>query len=229
MNNYCIYQHIAPNGKSYIGQTKDLKEREYLHKSEHSHCTYFRRAIKKYGWDNFQHKILEANLTVEQANEREVFHIMDKGTLSPNGYNLTTGGLNRKVSEDTRLKISIANVGKKQSEETRLKISEAMTGKPKTEEHVNRVAYANTGRKHTEEAKRKMRDAHKGKLKSEEHKRKISEARKGQRPSKESIAKSQATRKLIKERQLAESSRADSIAADYNLLLDFVKNNCGIK
>jgi group I intron endonuclease len=207
---YCVYQHIAPNGKSYIGQTMDIKAREYLHQSANSNCTLFYRAILKYGWNNFQHIILEDNLTVEQANEKEVFYISQYNTLSPNGYNLTTGGLNRKVSKETIQKIIDANTGRKHSEEAKLKMSVAMSGKPKSEEHRKKVIEANKGRVVSEETKEKISRANKGRKKTEEHKRKISESRKGQRPSKESIEKSVAMHKKLRlERQKAKADTTD--------------------
>lgn len=199
MNNYCIYKHTSPSGKSYIGQTKDLDKREMLHKSEHSNCTFFHRAIIKYGWDNFKHEIIENNLTLDQANEKEQSYIIAFNTLSPNGYNLTTGGLNRKVSKETVLKISMANTGRKRSIETKQKISAALSGKPKTKEHIKKIIESRSSYRPTDYTKKLIRDFHIGKPKTEEHKRKISASRKGQRPTRESIEKSLATRKMLKQ------------------------------
>jgi hypothetical protein len=53
---YVIYKHTAPNGKAYIGQTKDYESRCKQHQST-SDCKAFSDAIKAIGWDNFTHEI----------------------------------------------------------------------------------------------------------------------------------------------------------------------------
>ena len=59
---YCIYIHINKiNNKVYIGQSHNIQKRWMP--SNYKGCTKFYNAIKKYGWDNFQHKILIDNLT----------------------------------------------------------------------------------------------------------------------------------------------------------------------
>ena len=55
---YYIYRHILPDGKSYIGLTKDTKSR--WKKSLYKKCPKFYKAILKYGWDNIKHEILYA-------------------------------------------------------------------------------------------------------------------------------------------------------------------------
>ena len=47
---YFIYAHITPTGKIYIGQTNDIARR--WQPSQYRQCTYFGKAIKKYGWNN---------------------------------------------------------------------------------------------------------------------------------------------------------------------------------
>ena len=73
MKTYCIYKHILPNQKVYIGQTCDVKRRwracNYV-----GNC-FFYNAIQKYGWENITHEILEDNLTLEEANEKEKYYI----------------------------------------------------------------------------------------------------------------------------------------------------------
>lgn len=50
---YTIYKHISPNGKAYIGQTKDYTQRVKDHQVKHSPCRLFKKSIDKYGWENF--------------------------------------------------------------------------------------------------------------------------------------------------------------------------------
>jgi group I intron endonuclease len=117
MNNYLIYKHTSPSGKSYIGQTNNYKRRCNAHKHKSSQCLAFAKAINKHTWDAFTHEILHENLTIEQANELEAKLIAEHNTLAPNGYNLRSGGLNSTHSVEARAKMSLANLGKSKSPE----------------------------------------------------------------------------------------------------------------
>ncbi len=92
--NGCIYLYRnLVNGKCYVGQTIcPIKKRHYDHLHQDS---YFDRALKKYGENNFELKILEDNIqTQELLDEREIYYI-DKYKSYVNGYNLTLGGQGR--------------------------------------------------------------------------------------------------------------------------------------
>lgn len=54
-------------------------------------CRYLNNAIRKYGVENFQVKLLE-RCNKQMLDEREQFYIQQLHTLYPNGYNLTKGG-----------------------------------------------------------------------------------------------------------------------------------------
>ena len=79
------------NGKSYVGKHtyrgKDSFDKNYLGSGY-----LLKRAIKKYGKDNFIQEILEYNSSKEENAEREVFWIKELNTLVPNGYNIDKGG-----------------------------------------------------------------------------------------------------------------------------------------
>ena len=71
--NYKIYMHKNKiNGKVYIGQTyTSLRARFGKNGIGYKGCPIFYNAIQKYGWDNFEHEILEENIpNAEIANER---------------------------------------------------------------------------------------------------------------------------------------------------------------
>lgn len=51
----------------------------------------FYNAIKRYGWDNFEHKVLEDHLTREEAKKKEIYYIKKYDSFY-NGYNRTFGG-----------------------------------------------------------------------------------------------------------------------------------------
>ena len=92
---YTIYAHKNQiNGKIYIGQTCQEKLNDRW-KNGHGYktCTYFYKAIQKYGWDNFDHLILEqGNWTPEEANEKEQYYIQKYDSTNPQkGYNILKG------------------------------------------------------------------------------------------------------------------------------------------
>lgn len=83
----CIYLHKNKiNGKCYVGQTINRPERRWQNGTGYSSCTKFNYAIKKYGWENFEHLILEDEIPIEQLNERELYWI-NKYDSFYNGYN----------------------------------------------------------------------------------------------------------------------------------------------
>ena len=191
MNNYVIYCHTSPSGKKYIGQTNHYGKRCAAHKRDSKDPVKsknrFHSAIIKYGWNSFTHEILKNDLTLEEANYWEEFYIKELNTIHPNGYNLTTGGLNYKVSEDTKLKMSSARVGVFHSEETKKKLKEYSNrddvknkrieaSKNRSSESRAKTSEANKRRGcRTDETKDKLRIANLGKVVSDEVRKKISD------------------------------------------------------
>lgn len=95
------------NGKQYIGQTiQPLRLRWNFHVSKASGCLALKSAINKYGKENFKIETLEKCDSVEELNRIEQEKIAELNTLTPNGYNLTTGGERPKYSEDIKKKMS---------------------------------------------------------------------------------------------------------------------------
>lgn len=75
---YCYTNKI--NGKKYIGITsRSMKERENSHiyetKEMRSKNFPFKRALIKYGIENFNLEILEQVETKEEACQKEIFYI----------------------------------------------------------------------------------------------------------------------------------------------------------
>jgi len=92
---YIVYQHINKiNGKSYIGITSQPTYRRWGKDGQkYCECPHFWHAIQKYGWDNFDHKILYTGLTHDEACETEKRLISEMQTNNPEfGYNLSSGG-----------------------------------------------------------------------------------------------------------------------------------------
>ena len=117
-NNHCVYFHKNKiNGKMYIGQCKGAAERRWRSNGDGyiNKCPKFSDAIKKYGWDNFEHGILKEKLTLDEANYWEEYYIQYYHTWVDDpecwGYNLQKGGKNTLMAEETKRKLSIINSG----------------------------------------------------------------------------------------------------------------------
>lgn len=136
------------DSKQYIGQTtRTVAERWTEHCIPSRLDFYIDRAIKKYGADSFEIKVLATAETIPELNELETHYIEEYNTLAPAGYNLHTGGLNHQVSEVTRKKMSESHKGKKLSAD-----------------HVQAILDGNggnrywAGKNHTEEYKKAQSD-----------------------------------------------------------------------
>lgn len=135
-----IYKHTCKStGKIYIGQTNNISAR--WKPSAYKNCIKFYNAIQKYGWDDFEHEILESNLTLSEANEKEKYYINFYNSVE-NGYNLNYGGNSKLASEETKQKMSDTRKGVPHSEEHSKSISEALKGYKQSEKHRknNRMA-----------------------------------------------------------------------------------------
>jgi len=155
------------NNKIYIGL--DTK----------NDCSYLgsglllKKAIKKYGKENFIKEILEFCNDINLLNEREIYWIsfFDSTNLEK-GYNLSKGGkgvLGIKQSNETCKKISESHkgnknyfFGKKHSSETLKKIGNANKGRKRSQEVREKMSKSKLGSKLTEETKNKIRESNKG-------------------------------------------------------------------
>lgn len=129
---YGIYNLV--NGKMYIGQTKQgYRKRFTQHKSPTDGSPLLRKAIAKYGRDNFTCELLDVAYNREDANAKEMAWIGALKTYKKeNGYNLSMGGAFGNFNEDTLAKMSESHKGKNNhfygkhhSEESRRRMSEA--------------------------------------------------------------------------------------------------------
>lgn len=90
---YTVYKHTAPSKKVYIGITGQAVEKRWKNGTGYIDNSYFYRAIKKYGWNNIQHKIIEEGLTLKEACTKEKELIAFYKSNERNfGYNMTNGG-----------------------------------------------------------------------------------------------------------------------------------------
>ena len=136
---YCVYKHISPSGKVYIGITSQKPEYRWNHGKAYYNNKYFCNAINKYGWDNFNHIVIAKGLTKDEAKwieiqlidaynsaNREYGYNISLGGESGNGY-IHTSEWKKQMSE----RIGGENhplYGKHHTKEARQKISEANRG-----------------------------------------------------------------------------------------------------
>lgn len=180
MNNQTIcgiYKITSPTDKIYIGQSVDIFSRWSKYNKEN--CKSQRklyRSFVKYGANKHQFEIL-TQCKIEQLNELEKYYINLYQTFNSNfGLNLQSGGGNYKISEETKLKMSVAHSGKTHSQEHRTKNSISKMGNTHT-----------LGFKHSNETIAKMVVAKKNI--SNETRAKMSEWQIGKKHSKETMAK----------------------------------------
>lgn len=156
---YCVYIHTNKiNNKKYIGQTcQTPPERRWQNGQGYFNSTHFYNAIKKYGWDNFEHEIIAQNLTMSEANELESKLIAKYKTMNQEyGYNLTSGGDGHAFSEISIQRMSDAHKGYRFTEEQKRKLSIAKKGKKLSDETKRKISEARIGFKFSDEAKSKM-------------------------------------------------------------------------
>jgi group I intron endonuclease len=149
---YCVYKHIFKNGKVYIGLTCQTLTRRFRKNGEgYKRSVYFYNAIKKYGWENIEHRCLIHGLTLKQAAAWEKRLINFYKSNNPNfGYNMTIGGEGNVQSEETIKKrskevkskgtfkgINNPMFGRHHSYETRLKIGIKSKERIKSQGHPN--------------------------------------------------------------------------------------------
>ena len=101
------------NGKIYIGQTRSTIKKRFSQHCETRNKTAIGLAIKKYGSDNFEYAILYDNIeTLKELNKKEIECIKLYNSISPNGYNIESGGKVIFANKETREKISKALKGR---------------------------------------------------------------------------------------------------------------------
>lgn len=88
---FTIYRHVSPIGRVYVGITSQDVETRWRHGDNYRNSTYFKRAIRKYGWKNFKHEILFTNVEEERAKRLEIELIRHYKGLGIS-YNLINGG-----------------------------------------------------------------------------------------------------------------------------------------
>lgn len=130
-NQYKVYLHICPNGKKYVGITGQEAKKRWHNGHGYKHCVLFYNAIKKYGWDNFEHIILYDELSKEEAELTEIDLIKKWNLLDDRfGYNLALGGNTSRPTDETKIKMRKSALGRIITQEQIEKRKKTMIGNP---------------------------------------------------------------------------------------------------
>jgi group I intron endonuclease len=166
------------DGKVYIGQ--DSKDRDAYFGSG----LLIRRAIKKYGRENFRREVLEVchdKPSMDAAEQRWILELQSQNPAI--GYNIAFGGEGgstrhgQRNSDYQKQRVREANKARPPvSAETKEKMSLAKKGQEGTFK----------GKEHSADSKEKNRQSHLGKVASIETRQKLSDLRKG-KPKSERI------------------------------------------
>lgn len=206
-----------------MGQTvQTLEQRWYNHvKAAKSssrlpiHC-----AIRKYGAEAFDKSQLSSASDLEELDALECHFIAQCNSITPNGYNRTTGGkgFNGRHTEESRRKMRQSHLGKKQSpiavQKQRDAVKALWQSEPERWTNFNRRGQHNSvdHRKKQSEATKKQWErqvglhwtltpeqraniaaANQGRKLSETHKQAIRESLKGRKRSPEAVEKQRNT------------------------------------
>jgi group I intron endonuclease len=170
-----IYKITSPSKKVYVGSTTNIKARFSCYKALKCKTqTRLYNSFLKYGVLSHKFEII-TECENDKMYELECYFGNLYNTLSKNGLNCVLPNKDDKFvcrSFETRQKLSKSNTGKKISDETKEKLRLINLGKESK----------NKGRKHTKEAISKMKKSHTGKVLSNSHKENIRIKHKGKTP-----------------------------------------------
>lgn len=150
---YYVYQVTNKiNNKTYIGRTNNIKKRWARHRTypfsvnlkKQTTIPKLYKAIKKYGINNFEFKIIKEYNNEDDCRKGEIEFIIIFDSIK-NGYNFSEGGdgvssginhpfYGKKHTPETLIKMSQSKIGIKMgpaTKERKDKISKALKGKEK--------------------------------------------------------------------------------------------------
>ena len=179
-----IYAFVFDNGKYYIGQTTRIlstRVNQHINSIRYKNLP-ISNAIKKH---DFYVEILKECNSIGELNDSESFFINKYNSSNiSNGYNCDSGGLNKILTNETRIKISNSNKGKLMSESSKIKMRDAKLGVKRgmqSEDHKLNISKGNLGKKKSEKHIENLRISHmglagnnKGKILSDDSKLKMS-------------------------------------------------------
>ena len=183
-----IYKITSPTGKIYVGQSINIEKRFYQYKK--LHCkgqAILYNSFIKHGVEKHKFEILEY-CEISELNDKERYYQDLYSVLNGKGLNckLTkSSDRSGKHSEETKIKIGIANKGRIYSSEIRKQMSISKTNM--SEETKIKIGLFHKGRKRSNETKLKISTS---KINpSDETRLKMSLSQTGRKQSKQTIQK----------------------------------------
>ena len=180
------------NNKIYVGQDS-YNDTYYLGSG-----TLLKRAVQKYGKENFLKEIIDSAKNQDELNEKELFWIIKLDSTNKDiGYNLLKGAKNsgifcggipwnkgKKTPPEVIKKLRESHLGNKASEETKKLMSSIRKSKnfkhsDETKKKIAESKIGNTntrGKSMSEESKNKMRIAATGRTHTPETRLKLAQA-----------------------------------------------------
>jgi len=140
-------------GKYYVGSSSNIYHRWYIHRcklnNNHHANPHLQASWNKYGHSAFRFEVIEVmpEGELESAEQKYLDECRRNSELS---YNLSFDSIapmrGRKMSLESRKKISESNMGKVMSEETRKKMSNIRIGMIFSDEHKSHISSSQIGR-----------------------------------------------------------------------------------
>jgi group I intron endonuclease len=211
---FCAYLFTnLPNGKQYIGiigtngKTISKRWREHCYEAGYKSHYLLHRAIRKYGEAAFRVEQIASARSLTSILAVERLLIVQYGTLSPRGYNLTSGGEGVfNPAEETRAKIRAfaiargisqkmhqraleANLGSKRTPEQRQRIGDSRRGKTRNPASIAKATVTRLAKGMSAAQRAWSIEGQRGRKASPETRAKMSAARTGQKRSEETKAK----------------------------------------
>ena len=87
-----VYIHSCPNGKKYVGITRQRPEKRWNNGCGYVKNEHFTRAIKKYGWENIDHMVIEVDTETEMYYLERYLIAYYNSNNPKYGYNNSRGG-----------------------------------------------------------------------------------------------------------------------------------------
>lgn len=216
----CVLYRVVhrESGKDYVGISTAYEQRWQHHKADAARggktsCPKFHRALRKYGPDAFDWKVLAWTSCFSGAAVLEQLAI----ALGMGALNLTKGGegsIGKVLSAESRAKISAAgkgripkNKGVPCSEQTKAKLRVSSAGRThnrgrihtlEAKANIQAAARRRQGVLRTEDEKKKISAGMQGHVVSDETKQKIGKAHRGKHVSLESRIKMSASHTGVK-------------------------------
>jgi group I intron endonuclease len=172
------------NGKVYIGRTVDpmYRWRGHMYEASYGKKHYFARALRKYGKDGFDWKVVSKTDSWEASGQEEIRRISEAHDNGVELYNTTSGGdgvLGYKFTEESTSRRVAKVTGRKNTAETKAKMSLAAKGRVIPQATRDKISATLKGRKRDPEAIVKSADARRGMKNTDSHNQAIRRAKTG--------------------------------------------------